>query len=990
MKKIVLAMIFCVCMILMWLMPVRAMADSNTFDISQGNITIAADSGSSVKVTYGASQATTTAQAITIIGTTTTNHVIVETGVTANITLSNVSIDVSAITNACSFDIQGSSAVNLNLVGTNTLKSNGQAAGLQVQSKGGNTAAVTIDGAGTLNSSSYSEVENDVNYTGGAGIGGSNGGAGGNITINGGVINASSYDGGAGIGGGYQSAGGTITINGGTITATAGSSGAGIGGGNAGRGGTININGGTVTANGSYYGAGIGGGLACDGGTININGGTVTAAGEYLSAGIGGGEYGDGGTININGGTVTVTGGNGGAGIGGGMYGGGGTIYISGGNVKASSVASPIKVSASDSRDVSLTTVTLSNVSSITDIASMAGVGSYGLNGVRTLDTNKLYLYLPSGVTVTEAVAGGITYTGSVTAGDTGYLTSEDPDIAAVNSAKAAAEGVLYSNMTQGRAASEDVIKDALKAAAASAINNSSVEVTINQVSYNLPIAGTAANQSGTDGSYTFTITVKKGLQTQTTVQKMITITAKPYQVVSTYEVSGTVIDDTPSKVPVPGADVKLMAGDTQVGASAVTAINGAFTIDYVPNGTYNLVVTKYDRTVTAIVIVNNGNGILSSAIILPSVKTNSLVEVTGGDTPKVVVGNLDGQFSSTAADNDKGITTSDNSVVAGGGSVEVKLKAEKKDGTAVNAGSISATAVSNGTTVGIFIDLSVVKTVTPSGGSATVTPLVELPSLIDVYIPLPAELRGKTSYEVYRYHGTGVDTITTTANIDGEKIALVDNGTAINLTIKKFSTYAIAYTASSGGTGGGSSSGSNRDHDKDNRSHADYYTITVKENNGGTISPSTTSVPWYSDKTFTIIPDTGYEIINVMVDGVNVGAVREYTFSRVAGVHTIEAAFVKGAVDVGAANTVLDKKADQMVVSVPAKDEKKSIELKNSTVSFNNSLNKSAEVSKKKAKTKKKSTSKIKTKTKVKAKVKVKKSKPVKKNSISYKKKSK
>jgi len=85
---------------------------------------------------------------------------------------------------------------------------------------------------------------------------------------------------------------------------------------------------------------------------------------------------------------------------------------------------------------------------------------------------------------------------------------------------------------------------------------------------------------------------------------------------------------------------------------------------------------------------------------------------------------------------------------------------------------------------------------VTPSGGSATATSLIELPSLIEVLIPLDTVLQGKTGYVIYRYHGTGVDAITTTPNADGEKIEMADGNTKIKLFIKKFSTYAIAYKA--------------------------------------------------------------------------------------------------------------------------------------------------------------------------------------------------
>ena len=44
--------------------------------------------------------------------------------------------------------------------------------------------------------------------------------------------------------------------------------------------------------------------------------------------------------------------------------------------------------------------------------------------------------------------------------------------------------------------------------------------------------------------------------------------------------------------------------------------------------------------------------------------------------------------------------------------------------------------------------------------------------------------------------------------------------------------------------------------------------------------------------KTFTIRPMRGYVIADVLVDGVSVGAVSEYTFEKVGAKHTIEALF--------------------------------------------------------------------------------------------------
>lgn len=288
-----------------------------------------------------------------------------------------------------------------------------------------------------------------------------------------------------------------------------------------------------------------------------------------------------------------------------------------------------------------------------------------------------------------------------------------------------------------------------------------------------------------------------------------------------TYTVSGTVKDKDDKKVS--GAEVKLMKGNLQIGATVTTDENGNFSILNVPNGTFNLVASKDGITVTSMITVSNADMTLKSAIILPSGKTNSVL-VVRPDTPQIVVGNLDGQFSRNATDNDKGVIDADQTVVQNGGAVEIKLTVEKKDeNTAPKASDITATAKQDGKTVAIFIDFSVVKTVTPIGGDSTTTTLTQLQDLIEVLIPLDTELQDKDGYVIYRYHGNAVDKISTEPNKDYEKIELIDGGKTIKLTIKKFSTYAIGYTASSeppaggGSNGGNSGSGSHSNATKDN-----------------------------------------------------------------------------------------------------------------------------------------------------------------------------
>lgn len=75
----------------------------------------------------------------------------------------------------------------------------------------------------------------------------------------------------------------------------------------------------------------------------------------------------------------------------------------------------------------------------------------------------------------------------------------------------------------------------------------------------------------------------------------------------------------------------------------------------------------------------------------------------------------------------------------------------------------------------------------------------------------------------------------------------------------------------------------------------ANYYVITVECGEGGSITPGyDLSIVEGGSKTFTIIPDTGYMISAVLVDGRSIGAVNTYTFNNVVANHTISVTFEK------------------------------------------------------------------------------------------------
>ena len=280
--------------------------------LENGSVTVNADN-SGQTVTQGSTSTPDEAPVITQRGSSaeTSNTITINASenATANVTISDVNINTS---DAAVFT-KGKGNVNIELDGTNTLKSSNWHAGLEKNNDG----KLTI----TDKNENGKLIATGSRY--GAGIGGGNQRNGSNITITGGEITAIGGYNGAGIGGGDLGGGSNITITGGEITAIGGYSGAGIGGGNYKDGNDINIAGGKVTATGGDYGAGIGGGNQGNGKNITITGGEVTAAGGTNGAGIGGGLRKEGEKITVSGdATLKVQGGSGdgwdgaGAGIG--------------------------------------------------------------------------------------------------------------------------------------------------------------------------------------------------------------------------------------------------------------------------------------------------------------------------------------------------------------------------------------------------------------------------------------------------------------------------------------------------------------------------------------------------------------------------------------------------------------------------------------------------------------------------------------------------
>ena len=278
-------------------MPMLSLAEE--YNISAGSIKVDIDAGGNRIVTQADVENPPEQEETVITGSNTSENYIVTINTeatgdnTGEVTFKDFTNDVGSYDYSPAVLVKGGGNLEIELDGTNTLKSGRYCAGIQKENNG------------TLTIKDDNPSENDTPDS---------------LTATGGIL-------GAGIGGGYEEAGTDIIIEGGKVTATGGSQGAGIGSGSYGT-GEVTITGGTVVATGGYGGAGIGGGRY-GAGTVTIEGGTVSATGGEFGAGIGGGRSGAG-TVTINGGDVIATGGNAGAGIGGGSDSTGSSLKVSG------------------------------------------------------------------------------------------------------------------------------------------------------------------------------------------------------------------------------------------------------------------------------------------------------------------------------------------------------------------------------------------------------------------------------------------------------------------------------------------------------------------------------------------------------------------------------------------------------------------------------------------------------------------------------------
>lgn len=261
--------------------------------------------------------------------------------------------------------------------------------------------------------------------------------------------------------------------------------------------------------------------------------------------------------------------------------------------------------------------------------------------------------------------------------------------------------------------------------------------------------------------------------------------------------VSGKVFYNTTSSSSfVSGATVVLKQNDTQ--KQTTTNASGEFTIDKVSAGTYTLVVTKGDSSNFTVVEVGQEN---VTGINIAISSENIKIEVSDEVLSKVMIGNLSSIiFDDEGQIDSKVISGANQDILLGGGKAEINV--DVVDATSTNEESavilnyIKGLDESNKATQ--FFQINIGLKMTTASLDSTDIQVTETTGLLSFCIKLSEDVVGKQNICVYRLHNDGikdvVQTLTTTANRDGEKIELSIDGKYITIYSKNFSLYAIGF----------------------------------------------------------------------------------------------------------------------------------------------------------------------------------------------------
>ena len=370
-----------------------------------------------------------------------------------------------------------------------------------------------------------------------------------------------------------------------------------------------------------------------------------------------------------------------------------------------------------------------------------------------------------------------------------------------------------------------------------------------------------------------------------------VTFTAQWQQ---TYGITVTVQEPKPEgegTQTVSGAVVSLWLGANKLDEQTTNS-DGEYTFAELLPGIYNLVVTQGDRTVTTMVEITSSD--VEQTAALPKGATNSIVEVTPG-SPNIVVGKLD-----TVFDQIDGVvyTRDDQKNVDAGGKVEFTFTADEKqmgDPSISNDMDKIEENKDTAVTVGLVMDYTLKKEVFDENGNKDEDAskrITQSNVLLEIRLPLPAELQGKASYAVYRVHNDVAEAMK--ANPGSGEEGFKVEGAYITIYAQKFSTYAIGYTESSG-----NNNNNNNQASGGGGTSTPTYPPGIEEPEHGSVTISPKNPEKGEQVTITPTPDEGYDVDTVIVTDSNGKEVAvtpnedgTYTFVQPSGKVTITVTF--------------------------------------------------------------------------------------------------
>lgn len=239
------------------------------------------------------------------------------------------------------------------------------------------------------------------------------------------------------------------------------------------------------------------------------------------------------------------------------------------------------------------------------------------------------------------------------------------------------------------------------------------------------------------------------------------------------------------ASAPVANATLHIYSGNALL-ASTMTNAQGEYSFDALPEGNYNVQIVIDNDIYQRFVQVPAGGNLAAHFAGLE--QHFSLVLELYSSSPDIVIDGLEPLSNSTSSL----ITSQDQALVTSGGSIRFTINIEGKQAIDLPV-SLANTLEESGKTLGLALEIQIIKTTETSGGDVETSIISELDSLVTIYIPLQSSLQGKRDYVVYRFHNASIDTLTTSANIYGESIEVFNDHLLVHA--RNFSDYVIGYS---------------------------------------------------------------------------------------------------------------------------------------------------------------------------------------------------